>query len=219
MTDGFLFPSPDQHTTIVGRTGSGKTQLGTWLLSESDIDRRPHIVVDFKRDALVNSLPHVERISYKDNVKHAGIYIAHFLPHERDELEAFYLNMWHRENVHIHTDEIYMVGKNNRAFNSIMMQGRSKNISTTNLSQRPVECTRFIFSEASHIAVFHLNDVRDQKTVEGFFPDDLSLVLPEFHSRWYDIKRNKIFRLRPVPNEDSIRERFAERLKPRRRFL
>jgi hypothetical protein len=219
MSDEFRFPRPDEHVTAVGRTGSGKTQLGAWLISESDLESRPHVVVDYKHDEFMHSLPEIRKIRHDEAIKQPGLYMVSFLPHEQDEMTDFYWRMWHRGNVHLHTDEIYSVGKNCKPFNSIMVQGRSKNISTTNLTQRPVECARFIFSEASHIITFHLNDVRDQKTVEGFFPDDLSVVLPEFHSRWYDIKRNKIFRLRPVPDADIIRQRFSERLKPKRRFL
>ena len=219
MSEEFRLPRSDEHTTVVGRTGSGKTILGAWLLSEGDLETRPHVFVDFKHDDFMHSVREVRHLSPKERIKQPGLYMRSFLPHEQDAMQSFYWDMWHRGDVHLHTDEIYSVGKNCKAFNSIMMQGRSKNISTTNLTQRPVECTRFIFSEASHIDVFHLNDERDQKTVEGFFPDDLSIVLPEFHSRWYDIKRNRIFRLRPVPDENNIRERFSERLKPKRRFI
>jgi len=219
VSDDFRLPSTTEHTAICGRTGSGKTQEGVFVLSESDLDNRPHIALDFKGDELLNSIREAQHIKPDKLPDKAGLYIARFMPHEKEEMEAFFWNVWAHENIHLHVDESYMIDRNSPGFNSLLTQGRSKNISLTCLTQRPAYCSRFIFSEASHISVFHLNDVRDRKIIEGFFPDDLDVVLPEFHSRWYDVKRNKIFRLRPVPDADSIRARFSERLKPKRRFL
>lgn len=219
MSESYRFPSSSEHTAICGRTGSGKTLAGSFLLSESDLENRPHIALDFKGDELLNSIKEAQHIKHHKLPSKSGLYIVRFMPHQKEEMERFFWDVWGAENIHLHVDEAYMIDRNSPGFNSLLTQGRSKRISLTCLTQRPAYCSRFIFSEASHINVFHLNDIRDRKIIEGFFPDDLDVILPEFHSRWYDIKQNKIFRLLPVPDADNIRERFSERLKPKRRFL
>lgn len=215
----FEFPKQDQHTAVIGRNGSGKTQLGAWLLSESDLEQRPHVIMDFKRDELVNAIPHLKELKHDEVPKEPGVYISHFMPNQEAEMNQLLWNMWARENVHLHVDEVYMIGRDNEAFNAIMMQGRSKRVTVTALSQRPTMCSRYIFSEASHYSVFHMNDKRDVKTIEGFCPIDFEEILPEYHSHWYDVKRNKKFKLTPVPDAANILGRFDERLKPKRRFI
>jgi len=217
----YRLPAPGEHTAIVGRTGSGKTQAGSFLLSESDLNVRPHIALDFKGDELLNSIHEAQHIKSTKLPDKPGLYITRFMPHDFEAMENFFWHVWRQENIHLHIDEAYMIDRNSKAFNALLTQGRSKRISLACLTQRPAYCSRFVFSEASHINFFHLNDVRDRKIIEGFVPEteDLSVVLPRFCSRWYDVKNNEIFRLLPVPDEDSIRARFSERLKPKRRFI
>lgn len=215
----FEFPRNDQHVAIMGRTGSGKTQLGTWLLSHSDYDRRPHIIIDYKGDDLLNAIPYAQHIKFKDTPKKPGVYILHVRPGQDDQIESFLWNTWAQENTHLHVDEGYMINKNSKAYNACLTQGRSKRVSVTTLTQRPAYCSRFVFSEATHMAVFHMNDRRDKDTIEGFFPEDLDEPLPEYHSKWYNVKSNKILKLPPVPDGASILDRFAVRLKPKRTFL
>ncbi len=168
---------------------------------------------------MLNKIPRSTKIKLTDKPpKHAGIYIAHC--HINDpRLENFLVNIWKQNNTHIHVDETYMIDKNSDAFNAILTQGRSKRISMTCLSQRPVQCSRWIVSEATNFSVFHMNDQRDKKIIESFVPVDLDEVLPEYHSHWYNAKANYYALLRPVPDSASILERFNERLKPRHRFL
>lgn len=218
MTD-FQLPKADEHTSIIGRTGSGKTQQGAWLLSQADLHRRPHVIIDYKGDDLLNEIDGVRELSLKDTAKKPGLYIVHIMPGDDDEVENFLWNIWKQENTGLYIDEGYMIDKYSRAFNSLLTQGRSKKVSVTCLTQRPTACSRFIFSEASHISLFHLNDVRDYKTVQGFAPVNIEDQLPEFHAHWYNVKKNKKYLLRPVPDRDTILSYFADKLKVKRSFL
>lgn len=221
MPDGFRLPQSDEHTFIVGQNGSGKTQLGTWLLSESDFDKRPHVILDFKRDDLINKIKRAEHLNPKDRPpKEAGIYIRRCTIND-PLLEKFLEDVWKNNKTHLHIDETYMIDPRSDAFNAILTQGRSKQISTACLSQRPAYCSRFIPSEAANIVVFRLNDKRDRDTVKGFYPPEIDLrqkLLP-YHSHWYAAKRDFYTLLQPVPDSVNILERFEERLKPKHNFI
>lgn len=216
------FPRIDGHCAIIGRNGSGKTQCGAWLLSHSDFHVRPHIIFDYKGDELLNDIRNIEEIDIrKAPPRKPGIYIVHPLPGEIDQekVEAFLWKMWHQENIAGYIDEGYMIDPYSDAYSSIHTSGRSRKVSMWTLTQRPSKVNRFVFSESNHIGLFHLSDKRDYKIVEGFFPGSLHERLPEYTSRWYDVKGNKTFHLQPVPDRDSILSRFNDRLKPKRSFF
>lgn len=218
----FTLPSDTQRISIIGRTGSGKTQLAAWVLSHAAFDRMPYIIIDYKRDQLLNEISYVEEIDVGEKIpKHPGLYITHPHPDQEEDLEKLLWAMWQRERVGAYVDEVYALPKNGktRAFIALLTQGRSKKIPLIGLTQRPSWCTRFLFSEADYYSVFHLNDFRDRQTVRAFMDTDLEDELPQFHSRYFDVAKNKTFLLRPVPDRNTILDRFNQRLKPKRRFL
>ncbi len=207
----FKFPDSSQHTTIIGRTGSGKTQAGAFLLSQANFDQMPYIIIDYKGDELLNSVT-AENISlHSDPPTKPGLYIVHPLPDEEETMDAFLWKVWAHGNTGLYFDEGFMVAKM-KSLEAILMQGRSKNIPCYVLSQRPAWMNRYAFSEASHFCVFHLNDHRDQLKVKEFFRGYDEERVHEYHSQWYDVKRNKNFHLLPVPDAVTIRERIVERL-------
>lgn len=207
----FSFPSPSQHTTIIGRTGSGKTQCGAWLLSHANFDDQPYILVDYKGDDLLNAIG-AEPISiYADPPEKPGLYITYPLPHEEEVLNQFLWKVHARGQTGLYFDEGFMVAKL-KALESILMQGRSKQIPCYILTQRPSWISRYAFSEASHFVVFHLNDRRDRQKVQEFFGNYNETRLQKYNAQWYNVNHDCNFILRPVPGADKIRERFADRL-------
>lgn len=216
----FRFPTTQERVSVVGKTGSGKTHFGVWLLSHASLQEMPYVVVDFKHDDLINDIEHKREIKLKDTPDKAGLHIVHPHPWQKDEMENFFMNIWAQGNIGVFVDECYMIDKNSKAFQACLTQGRSKHIPMINLSQRPVQVSRFVFSEAEHHAVFHLNDRRDRNTIEEWLPADLDTRLPDYHSRFYNVNLDKIFHLTPAPSRESILSRFAEKLKPKpRRFF
>lgn len=211
----FRFPSSSQRTTIVGRTGSGKTVFAHFVLSHQNFEAMPWVVFDFKGDALLSSIPYIKQATIHDVPTQPGLYIVKPHPSEKIAVENFLGGVWEQENTGIYIDEGYMIEKDNDAFNAILTQGRSKNIPVICLTQRPAWVSRFVFSEADYFAIFHLNDKRDQKTVEYFLPTSIEERLDDYHSRWYDVGQDKIFRMLPVPNDGSTQQRFEEKLKPK----
>ena len=230
----FRLPEVDEQAAIIGRNGTGKTQLGNWLLSKQDLRAKPWIILNYKGDALINSISRARIIKHMDMPDAPGVYILNSNPGLKIQDESFLWRLWEEENTGLFIDEGYMVPKKDGgAFEALLTQGRSKHIPIITLSQRPVELCRFVFSEASHVALFHLNDERDVKTVTNFVPRDFPNWvpsefakqgrLPPYHARWYDQKGNDgqgaRFILKPVPSADQIRKDIDAQLEPRTRML
>ena len=205
----------------MGRTGSGKTQAGAWLLSLAPFHTQPYIIIDFKGDDLLNSIDRAKEIGLHEKLPdEPGVYIAHPNPGDADALERFLFRVWRKERTGLLFDEAYMV-PDQEAFQAILTQGRSKEIPAIILTQRPVWISRFVFSEADFYAVFHLNDRRDQKSVAEFTPNtplwDLTSRIPDYHFRWYDVSGDYSTQMQPVPDRDMILETFEKRLSVRKR--
>lgn len=214
----FRFPGGDERTVVIGRTGCGKTTLAMMLLSEANFDEMPWIVFDTKGEEFFAGLEtrgHAKLIALGEMPDKPGLYIVRPVPGRDDiAVETFLWKLWERENIGIVVDELYMIDPRSDAFQAILTQGRSKRMPMINLTQRPVAVSRFNFSESSHIVVFHLNHLKDRQTVAEHMPIDKNTRLMEYHARWYDVNRDKLFLIAPVPDKQEILARFDERLKP-----
>lgn len=218
----FVLPSIKQRTLIVGRTGSGKTQFGSWMLSKAAFDKQPYIIIDYKGDDLLGQIDRAKEIGYKDTVKHPGLYYLKAMPGTDAEMTAFLWSVWKRGKTGLFFDEGYMV-PNTQALQAVLTQGRSLRIPVIMLSQRPVWLSRFAFSEADYFAFFHLNDERDEATVKGLTPRndvwDFRTRVPKYHSRWFDVGEDFSAFISPVPDADTILNDFNERLRPKRKVI
>jgi len=220
---GFRFPSNTQRALIVGRTGSGKTQYGTWLLSKAPFDRQPYFIVDYKTDELLNATDRIREIGLHEAIpKHPGLYIVHPLPHQEEEVERWLWKLWEKGRVGLYVDEGYFL-PDKGAFQAILTQGRSRKIPSIVLTQRPVKINRFAISESDFYNIFHLNDRDDRTEVGRFIPRDridVNTRLPRYHSAWYDVANDHSLVIEPVPGSDTILDRIDDRLKPgKRRWL
>ncbi len=219
----FRLPNSSSRVSISGSTGSGKTRFGIWLFGTcSDFKVRPHVIIDYKGDDLIQQIEGANEISLSDKVKHAGLYIVR--PKPNDEIEPFLEQIYERGNAGLFFDEGYMIDKFSPMFNAILTQGRSLKIPAMVLTQRPTFCSRFIFSEASYAAVFRFNDARDALTASAFVDKtspvfDFRKRLPEFHCRWYDAAQDYSCVLKPVPDDQEILDIFASKLKVKHRGI
>lgn len=197
---------------MIGQTGSGKTTCGLWLLSKQRFDRRPWFCFDLKREPIFDQvgMPPIEEWSINSRPpKGKGLYLASPLPNQKEAIETFLWRCFDRGNIGIYVDEASLMPDGD-AFTAILQQGRSKRIPTICCTQRPVNVIRPVFSEASYFCVYRLADKRDYRTVEGFVPARLDEPLRPFNWRWYDVARNRLLTMGPVPPPAAVAEQLRQ---------
>lgn len=200
------FPGPTERALIIGRTGSGKTVLASYILSLQDIEARPWIIFNAKRDPLFEELAERKAIRGELGVnskppKSPGLYVVHYLPAGQDkQIEALLWRIWEKGNIGIWVDEMYSFPQGD-AFAAILTQGRTKRLPVIALAQRPTHISRFAVSETSYFACFRIIDDRDWKTIRGFCPVPDPFRPAEYSCFWYDVKRDQKFMLQPVRHE------------------
>jgi len=217
---GFRLPDDTQHIAIIGRNGTGKTMAGLWHLSKRSFHLRPELIVDFKGDDHIAGINAVE-IPVGTVPTEPGIYVIHPSVGDmaRDETAMpFYETLagcYAKRDIGIWFDEGFVLSKNKKVesmFENLLTQGRSKHIPLIVLVQRPVWVSRFVFSEASFFQLFHLQDNRDATTAQEVIPETAFVRLPDFHSSYYDVGRDQVTFLSPVPSEAEILSVINRRL-------
>jgi hypothetical protein len=219
----FRLPTDSEHVAIIGRNGSGKTQFGTWMLSERSWDQIPWIVINSKGEAIFYDIPGVKDYSIvKPIPKEPGIYVATPIVADTDDkikLDVFFHRCWERQNVGVFVDEGY-VATGLRWFRAMLTQGRSRRVTSVLLFQRPAWADRFVWSEASQFVAFDLNMDDDKLTVKRFgIPAYRDVKLKPFHSLWHNVKTDETIGLTPVPDAATILARFRERAPIRRHVI
>lgn len=211
-------PTSDKRTSVIGSTGSGKTQFAVWLLSTRDFENRPWVIFDFKGDKLIEELGAIP-IDIKDKPPiEPGLYIVRPLPGDEALVSKFLMLCWAQEYIGIYIDEGYMLPKLDRWFRACLTQGRSKQIEMIILSQRPVWMDKYVFTEANFFAVFRLNSLEDRKHMRNFVNEPPG-VLPDYHCLWYDVDRQQGSVFSPVPSAEELIQTFQKRLEKRRQKI
>lgn len=211
----FRFPGGDSRTTVIGASGSGKTTCGVWLLSHMRFDRRPWVVIDTKREPIFDmvGMPPIRQLDVTDRPprKPGTLWLISPRPDQDEQLERFLWRVWERENIGLFIDEASLM-PDGTAFRAILQQGRSKHVPVIACTQRPVDVKRALFSEASYFCIYRMADKRDYRTVEGFVPANLSEAQPPFFWRWYDVNRNQLLTMRPVPKPADVATQLRQAL-------
>jgi DNA helicase HerA-like ATPase len=215
LPEPFEMPRPDQRVFILGSTGSGKTTMGVWLLSQAPFDQMPYVIVDYKLDDLIKGIKDKRKITFRDIPKEPGLY--HLTPNpvsDDDAMEDWMLRIWRNRGIGLYIDEAMRLPmKKSGAFESILAQGRALYIPVITLSQRPVNLSRSVLSEANHVVVFRLTDIRDRETVAKYANVQVDYRLKKFHSVWYNVDAHQNYAVSPVPDRATILGTFKERLR------
>jgi hypothetical protein len=209
----FRLPGAENRLTVIGRTGTGKTVFGAWVLSKQHFDKRPWILLDFKNETLWDQVgdPPIRDLKLGKLPSKVGAYRVRINPGDDDKVNDYLWDIWKHENIGIFCDEASLVKGD--GFKAILRQGRSKRIPVIACTQRPVGCEREIFSEADYLAVFKLNDIRDYRTVEEVCSDaEIRAQLPPYCCHWYDAKQSHVFTLKPTPDDTKIAADLKSRI-------
>lgn len=211
-------PRDDERLTVLGMTGTGKTVAGAWHLSQRSFHKMPWTIFDFKGDELLNDIDGVKHVDLDTPQTKKGLYIVHPDVDDKQSVDDYLTKIWEKGNHGIFIDEGYMLERS-KAFERIMITGRSKVVPAITLSQRPAWISRFAFSEANFHQVFRLSDKDDYLRVKQFIPYDFKAIPPERHSIWYDLKYGEAVKLGPVPPPDQILMAFKERLGTKKVYI
>lgn len=233
-------PTETDRVVVVGRTGSGKSQFAIALLSTRNWDEIPWFIIDFKGEDLIEDILDeckgtISHVRVTENPPAApGLYYVKVRPKLDDiAIEIFLQKIYDRasngrkrKGSGIFIDEGYGLPPNSAFFDIILTQGRSLGIPVIVLYQRPVHMSRFAVTQASFIAVFALQDLKDKKRVMEYTAPargnngeiiNANSHLPDYHCLWYDVGRGQTTVLTPAPERQTIIDRFKHRLKPVRK--
>jgi hypothetical protein len=221
--DKFRLPGPSDRIAIIGHTGSGKSQAAMWHLSNTNFDVMPWVIIDPKEDDKINAIESAEYIDFKTIPKHPGIYILPTTRYDVEALDEYLASLLEKKRIGVYIDEASECGFG-PGFETFLTRGRSRMCPAIVLCQRPVNVSRYSFSEAQFVQAFPLTDERDYKTLRGFakIPEFDSNPLPEFYSYYYDVRWKRCYRLQPVPQIDVILDNINEKMETRvqrRRFM
>lgn len=212
----FTFPRADQRVVVIGASGTGKTVFAAWLLSHARFDKRPWIILDYKNEILwensgLDRVLQPLRVGKLPGKRDKGLFIANVKPGQEDEVEDWLWAIWSRGNIGLFADEASLIPKQN-AYKAILRQGRSKLIPVISCTQRPIDIDREVFTEASFVSLFRLQDTRDYKVVEYFtgMRDLRDAQLPKHWSRWYVGDTGGVRIMKPCPPPDQIVDRLRE---------
>lgn len=228
----FVYPEEGYHTAVLGTTGSGKSTLAAFLISRAPFHLRPQYVIDIKYEKIFAGVTRAREVGVTERITHhPGLYIVRPRPDQQDEIEEWFERLWHHGDAGLYIDEAYLV-PDKRWLRNLLAQGRSRGITVIAASQRPVDVPRAVFTEASYLSVFRLNDDDDKKRVRNFTPKGMMFDeagnerrLPDFHSYWYSPKHHKAADphpyviVSPVPGEDQIIEAIDTRLRPKTKLI
>jgi hypothetical protein len=203
--DRIRLPGPSDRITIIGHTGSGKSQAALWHLSNANFDVMPWVIIDPKEEEKINSIEGAEYIDFDTVPKSPGIYILQTTAYDGDTLDEYFAKLLEKKRVGVYIDEASECGYG-PGFTTFLTRGRSRHCPAISLQQRPVDVSRYTRSEAQFFQCFPLTDNADFKTLKGFakIPDMEANPLPEFYSYYYDVRWKRCYKLKPVPNIDQI---------------
>jgi len=214
-------PTDSERILIAGHTGSGKTHEALHHLSQRSIDEKPWIILDFKGDDLVSSVPVTAPAD-----KHApppvdpGLYVVRVSWEDAEPgglVDRYLLAICDQRRTGVFIDEGQMLGHRNRGIRTLLTQGRSYECPLIFVTQRPCYVDTFAFSEADYLQLFLLTHPDDKERVAGYVPRDRLdfdrlRAAGEHRSFLYDVRHDRIEILEPAPPFGDIYDRILTRL-------
>jgi hypothetical protein len=228
-------PTDQDRVMVIGATGEGKTVGALWLLSYAPFHRMPYIIIDYKRDSMIQQVQEVgATVLYDNRIRESafpspptepGLYIMRPDPEEKEQMNAFLLQVWRNGYTGLFCDEAFIIPQKRpfKAYDNILTSGRSLRIPVIMLYQRPVDMSQYATSQAEYWMAYNLRkpsdiDIANEYIGETEGPNgeriDASFHLPRFYWLWYDVVNDDLHVMRPVPRPEKVIETFRARLIP-----
>lgn len=199
---------PTDRAVLVGRTGSGKSELAKALL----VQYEHVIVIDEKKDFgtrydygrrrwIDGRLPRQVEATTPDQVQELADERARTntvyspIVYQPDEeywnpaaYDEVFLTVYRRGHTTLYVDEVYSVLKGMLApkwYRAILTRGRSLGIRTIQATQRPHRIPIEILSESEHYMMFALRHAADVDRMAELMGDEVLNPLRNEHSFYY----------------------------------
>lgn len=192
MAVGFTTIGTDEHTLVVGMTGSGKSYF-----CETYLKGYPHVIkLDTKgeyferKKAGLNAWAGLEEGKDFVMVEHITelaqvttpkiIYCPDFEEQEPEYYDEFFRFCYMRENTIIWVDELMSISTASfypKWLRACMTRGRSKNVSVWACTQRPLDIPSIVPSNTTHFICYDLMLEQDRKKMSDI------TGAPEFRNR------------------------------------
>jgi len=213
---------PDERWAILGKTGTGKSQLAMfldrrwiaagWLVLIVDPKHRylnlskGETYAEGPEDA---SVVHPLRINGKlREDARVQIYLP-TLPAKRDPvLDALFYQVIDRGSVVVHIDDLSGVADAHTIMDglgALWTQGRAAEIPVIALIQKPLNVPRDIFSQSENIVVFRMTDARDRaEAAKILSAPELTAPIPKY-VWWYRREEMDSFvKMAPLPPSEIV---------------
>ncbi len=206
-----ILPGWTNRAVFVGMTGSGKTTLaaniakfykfGVVLDIKADKDNLKTFS-DYKVCKTISELTNcrAKKIMFRPDRKHARMSA---IRETNSVINQFFEWCYLRGNCFVLVDECAAVASGQYmpdAYFDLMQRGRSKNIMTFSLTQRPAFVPNVIFSESEDKYIFRLDLFADRKKVEQFtgIPEEKIFALNKrefYHAKLGEVSKKLKFKL------------------------
>ncbi len=199
-----------RRVTVAGRTGSGKSTLGCWLLMQPN--PLHWIILNPKWTAAYKGLPDanvIEGINVpkieKSLVNHKFTIVNPIGAENNHTSLDWLIGHFHENfsNLGICADELYSLHNAARpgpGLTGLLTRRRELRQSFLGLTQRPAWVSQFVFSEADYIAEMDLTLAKDRKTLAEITGQPAMLERLERHRwLWYDVGADRLHYYAPVP--------------------
>lgn len=189
---------PGTRTTVVGRTGSGKTSLACWLMEKRSLQHwvifNPKHTAGYKNMADAVILNKWDARKFDKAISEHRFVIINFarneLNHEYMDAVVSFIHESY-DDIGFCFDELYYMHKNmepGEGMVGLYTRGRERNQSVLGLVQRPKRISLFCFSEVDYVAGMALNLEGDRKRmVEATGDERFIHSLHKYVWRWYNV--------------------------------
>lgn len=186
----------DEGVTIIGKKGSGKTQLLLMLLDMAEkagpLGKHRYIILDTKQVGDFDKYPRVTRLKDLPEVVAQNGFVV-YAPHKEemrnpDYIEGFFEWCYERWNTTVVIDELTSIVQRQDtpdSYKDITDRGRAKHVTFWQGNQKPIEVPHAALSESDHYFCFTLMVEGARKKMAGIMGNKVLKRCPDRYGFYY----------------------------------